>query len=364
VTVLSTRALNRALLDRQLLTERSGQTAEAAITHLVGLQAQAVNPPYIGLWTRLATFAVEDLERLLTERRVVRVALMRSTIHLVTAPDCLALRPLWAESLARTVKGQFGRQVQGVDLAELVKEARDFVEEEPLTFAALGKRLALRRPDADPNALAQTVRNLLPLAQLPPRGLWSNSSPALHTTATHWLGQEPGASSLTDVVIRYLNAFGPASILDAQKWSGLTKLKPAFTALGDRLRPYRDESGTVLFDLSENPPPTEEVDVPVRFLPEFDNILLSHADRSRIMTEADRLLVFTSNGIIRSTILVDGFVAGRWRVDRTRAGATLVVEPFRALGSTTRQQLLDEGERLVRFVAADAADHEVRFEPV
>ncbi len=364
-SVLGIQTLNRALLQRQLLIERADLNTEQAVAHLVGLQAQAVNPPYIGLWTRLNGFRLGDLESVLIDRRLVRIALQRSTIHLVTADDARKLRTVLAESLARTVKGQFGRAVEGVDLGELVSRASELVAAEPLTFADLGRSLAGRWPQNDPNALAQTTRNLLPLVQVPPRGLWSNSSAATHTTLTNWLGRDLDPDAEADeFVLRYLDAFGPASVLDMQKWSGLTRLKPVFARLGDALRIYRDDEGKELYDLNQRTLPAADLPVPVRFLPEFDNILLSHSHRRRIMAEKYKPLVFTSNGIIRSTFLIDGFVRGRWRVDRTRAGATLVVEPFEKLSSNGRSELAEEGERLLSFVAADAARRDLRFEPV
>jgi hypothetical protein len=361
---LGVRALNRALLDRQLLTRRAGMSAEQAVEHLVGMQAQAVNPPYVGLWTRLARFDTEELSTLLLDRRAVRIALMRSTIHLVTARDCLALSPLMSEMLARAAKGQFGKQVEGLEAAEIIALGAKLVEERPLTFAELGRLMAERWPERDGFALAQSVRNLVPLAQVTPRGLWNNNSPAAHTTVTGWLGrpleQNP---SIDGYVLRYLAAFGPASVMDMQKWSGLTRLKEAFTRLGPRLRVYRDERGVQLFDLAETELPDRDAEVPVRFLPDFDNIVLSHANRDRIMAQEYRARIFTVNGIIRSTILVDGFVQGLWRIDRAKDLATLVVEPFAPLRKKTVAALAKEGEGLLRFAASDASRHDVRFEP-
>lgn len=362
-TVLGTRALNRALLERQLLTQRSGMTTHEAVAHLVGLQAQAVNPPYVGLWTRLAQFTIDDAGDLLVDRKLVRMALMRSTIHLVTARDALVLRPLLADMLARAVRSQFGSQLAGVDLAELAEAGAELATERPLSFAALGKLLAERWPGRDPSALAQTVRNLVPLVQIPPRGLWGNNSQAVHATVGNWLGQEPGQPpDPAGYVVRYLAAFGPASVLDMQKWSGMTRLREVFAKLGSRLRTYRDERGTLLFDLAEATLPDPQAEVPVRFLPEFDNILLSHADRSRILREQDRPRVFTSNGIIRSTVIVNGFVAGLWNVRRTEDIATLAVTPFTELNSRAATALAEEGAGLLRFIAPDAASHEIRFE--
>lgn len=362
---LTVRALNRALLDRQLLTRRAGMTAGQAVEHLVGMQAQAVNPPYVGLWTRLATFSTGELEKLLRDRAVVRIALMRSTLHLVSARDCLNLSPLMSEMLARAVKGQFGKQVDGIEPGEIAALGIKLTEERPLTFAELGRLMAEHWPGRDPMALAQNVRNLVPLIQVPPRGYWNNSTAAAHTTATSWLGKPVEQNpSIDEYVLRYLAAFGPASVMDMQKWSGVTRLKEAFARLAPKLRTYRDERGTVLYDLADIELPDPETTAPVRYLPDFDNILLSHANRERIMAEQYKPRVFTSNGIIRSTILVDGFVQGRWRIDRAKDLATLVIEPFARLSKQTVTALTEEGESLLRFAASDAQRRDLRFEPV
>jgi len=249
-------------------------------------------------------------------------------------------------------------------VAELARIGAELAGQRPLSFAAMGELLAGHWPGRDANALAQTVRNLVPLVQIPPRGLWGNNSQAVHVTVGGWLGQEPDdAPDPAEYVLRYLGAFGPASVLDMQKWSGMTRLREVFARVGQQLRTYRDERGTQLFDLAEAALPGPEAEVPVRFLPEFDNILLSHADRSRILPEQYRSRVFTSNGIIRSTILVDGFVAGTWTVRRADDTATLVVTPFTKLNSRDAIALAEEGVGLLRFTAPDAGRHEMRFEP-
>ncbi|HEX2204058.1 MAG TPA: crosslink repair DNA glycosylase YcaQ family protein, partial [Longimicrobium sp.] len=163
-----------------------------------------------------------------------------------------------------------------------------------------------------------------------------------------------------ETLARYLAAFGPATVKDAQVWSGLTKLREAAARLGGRLRTYRDERGRELLDLAGAPRPDADTPAPPRFLPEWDNLLLSHADRSRVITEADRARVFTVNGIIRPTILVDGTVRGTWSLVRERGAAALVVEPFAKLAKGDRAALADEGARLLAF-AAPGEPHDVRF---
>ncbi|MER0443381.1 winged helix DNA-binding domain-containing protein [Streptomyces sp. Edi4] len=361
--VWNRRALNRALLARQLLTERAPVPAAEGVARLVGLQAQAPNPPYIGLWTRLSGFRIEDLARAVGDRAVVRLAMMRGTIHLVTAEDCLALRPVLQPSLERALNSTFGRLLTGLDLPEVAAIGRQLVEARPATLGMLGKLLAERLPDRDAFALANVVRTLVPLVQIPPRGLWGESGQAVHTTAESWLGRTPGRDVSPDTMVRrYLAAFGPASVKDIQTWSGMTRLAEPVRRLRPGLRTFRDENGVELFDLPDAPRPGPDLDVPVRYLPEFDNILLSHADRSRVISAEHRKLVFTRNGLIKSTFLVDGFVRGVWRLEQHRSAATLVLEAFDGpLAKSERTALAEEGARLLRFAAADADVHDIRF---
>ncbi|MEW5926558.1 MAG: winged helix DNA-binding domain-containing protein [Gemmatimonadota bacterium] len=362
VRVLDRRALNRALLARQGLLRRWTVPAAEAVERLAGMQSQAPDPPYYGLWTRLEGFRPEELSRLLEERAVVRIALMRSTIHLVTARDCLALRPLLQPVLERAHRATYGRRMEGVDAAELADAARALTEERPRTFAEIGAALAERWPGRDPAALSGAARALLALVQVPPRGLWGRSGPAAHTTAEAWLGRPLDASaSPENLVLRYLAAFGPATAADAQTWSGLTRLRDAFEGLRPRLLVFRDEAGRELFDLPDAPRPDPDTPAPVRYMAEWDNVLLSHADRTRVISEEHRRRIFTPNGIFPGTVLVDGFVAGTWKMERSRGAATLRVEPFAPLAAGDEAALNDEGERLLAFAAAETPAREVRI---
>jgi Winged helix DNA-binding domain len=297
--VLSRRALNRALLSRQMLLRRSplpeggmrpagrGPGERAArvvetVEHLAGLQAQAPFPPYYGLWLRLAGFRPEDLAELILGRQVVRVALMRGTIHLVSARDCLLLRPLVQPVLDRGLATGYGKQLGGLDTAELAAVGRALVEEKPRTFSELGALLAGRWPGYPPAALAQAIRALVPLVQVPPRAIWGASGPPAHTSAESWLDGRDGrdgrdavlnASPAPDqLVIRYLAAFGPATVMDMQAWSGLTKLREVAERQRPGLRTFRNEDGGELFDLPEAPRPDPDTDAPVRLVAEFDNL--------------------------------------------------------------------------------------------
>lgn len=379
--VLSLRALNRALLDRQMLLRefrppaRGGAGAEGSaaraeriiglVEHLAGLQAQAPFPPYYGLWSRLAGFRPEELAGLISDRRVVRIALMRGTIHLVSARDCLLLRPLIQPVLDRALKAVFGQELAGLDRRALAAAGRALVEEQPRTFSDLGASLAQRWPGRTPAALAQGVRALVPLVQVPPRAIWGAAGQARHTSAESWLGRPlDGDASLDTLLTRYLAAFGPASVRDAQAWSGLTRLQEVADRLRPGLRTFRDERGTELFDLPEAPRPDPASPAPARLVAEFDNLVLSHADRARIISEPSRQRMFTRNGIFPGTVLVDGFVAGMWRITRSRAAATLTVELFEPLRRPDRDAVTREGQRLLEFAAAASDAHEVRFGPI
>jgi hypothetical protein len=360
--VLGPRELNRATLERQMLLRRRELPALDAIEHLVGMQAQAPSPPYIGLWTRLKDFRPDELGRLILERRAVRIALMRNTVHLVSARDCLALRPLVQPVLDRTLYSTRANRahLEGVDAEALVAAGRALLEERPRTAKELGEQLQEQWPERDPAALARAIRHLLPLVQVPPRGVWGKSGPAAHTTAESWLGSplDP-APSIEHVVLRYLGAFGPATVKDVQTWSGLTRLGEVVERLRPRLRTFRDERGRELFDLPDAPMPDPDTPAPSRFLPEFDNLILSHADRTRFIAEEYRKALASRNGMVPAAFLTGGFVQGTWKTERSRGRASLEIKPFEPLAKVDRDALAEEGEILLRFTGAE--DFEIRF---
>jgi hypothetical protein len=360
--VLGPRELNRATLERQMLLRRRKLSAVEAIEHLVGMQAQAPAPPYVGLWTRLEDFHPDDLKRLILERRAVRIALMRNTVHLVSARDCLAMRPLMQPVFDRTLYSTRANRanLEGVDIEALVAAGRALLEERPRTAKELGKLLQEQWPEHDPASLARAIRHLVPLVQVPPRGLWGKSGPAAHTTAEAWLGRplDP-ASSLEETILRYLGAFGPATVKDVQTWSGLTRLGEVIERVRPRLRIFRDERGKELFDVPDAPMPDPDTPALPRFLPEFDNLILSHADRTRVIAEEYRKAIASKNGMVPASVLVDGFVRGTWKTERSRGKATLEVKPFEPLAKEDRDALAEEGEQLIRFTGAGS--YEIRF---
>jgi hypothetical protein len=350
-----------------MLLERSPRAVADAVRHLVGLQAQAPWSPYHALWSRLDPFDPHDLGALLSDRRAVRIVIMRGTVHLVTAEDCRLLRPLHDEFLERALLTSPWRTgLDDLDLGAVAAAGRALVEEQPLTFRELGVRLAERWPDRDPATLAQAARALVPLVQLPPRAVWGRTGQVVVTSVEHWLGGPldgplDGGAALDDMVLRYLAAFGPASVMDVQAWSGLTRLREVADRLGDRVRRFRNEAGRELLDLPDAPRPDPDTPAPVRFLPDFDNVVLSHADRSRIVDEAVRKRVQRINQVLPGTVLVDGRVTAMWSIDRAKGAATLAVTPLRPLDRAEREAVGDEGARLLAFTAAGADDHDVRI---
>jgi DNA glycosylase AlkZ-like len=364
VPVLGQRALNRALLARQMLLERAERSVPDAVRDLYGLQAQAPWSPYTALWSRLAGFDPHELGAMLTDRRAVRIVIMRGTVHLLTADDALALRPLHADHLARSLAtSNWQAGLVGLDLSAVAAAGRAIVEEAPRPFGELGRLLAERWPDRDPATLAQVVRSLVPLVQAPPRAVWGRSGQVTVTTLEHWVGRPLDTATLDGMVLRYLAVYGPASVMDVQAWSGLTRLREVTDRLGDRVVRFRNEAGRELLDLPDAPRPDPAVPAPVRFLPDFDNVSLSHADRTRLVDDRVRRRLMRANGLLPGTVLVDGRVEAHWSIGRSAGTATLTVVPFRALTPAEAAAVEDEGRALLAFATADADAHDVVVAP-
>jgi len=351
--VLSRRALNRALLQRQLLLRRERRSAAATVEQLVALQAQNPRDPYVALWTRLEDFDPHELGRLVAERRVVRTPLLRTTLHLVGADDCLAIAPLLRPVLERGfwTGSPFGRRLKGADIDAVLAAGLALLAERPRTTAQLRTLLGERWPGHDASSLAYAVHYLVPLVQIPPRGVWGGKGLPTWATTEQWLGRpfDP-APSIDRLVLRYLAAFGPATVMDVQAWSGLTRLREVVERLRPGLRGFRDEAGRELLDLPDAPRPDPETPAPPRFLPEYDNLVLGHADRTRISAGAAER--WPTDDLHWSPLLVDGFVGGAWRLERDRTSATLVVAPFDPLPEQATVE--EEATRLLEFLVPEA----------
>ncbi|BCP53195.1 hypothetical protein K32_18120 [Kaistia sp. 32K] len=360
---LSRRALNRALLARQMLLERVDLPPEAAIERLLGLQSQIPGNPYVALWSRLNDFDAEAVSELTQSRKLVRIALMRGTLHLVTVRDALMLRPVVQKVFERnmTPGSVYGRALASIDMAALMRTGRRLVEEKPRSNRELADALAPHFPDRDGHALSQAVRAVLPLVQVTPRGLWRRGGLAISTTIESWTGETLSGDDAPDAtILRYLAAFGPASVTDMQAWSGLTRLAGAVARLRPQLTEFRDEDGRVLYDLPDAPRPGEDGEAPARFLPDYDNALLGHDDRRRVIDDGHRLHFKKQNGLLPA-FLIDGRVAGSWRLDRDKGAATLSISPLATLGRKDRAALSRGAEALLAFHEPDARTRDIRF---
>ena len=357
--VLGPRELNRALLERQMLLRRRRVPVLDAVEHLVAMQAQVPRDPYVALWSRVDRFRPDSLAEPIAEHRAVRMTLLRGTLHLVTAQDALALRPLMQPVVERTLYGSspLRTAADSADVDELLMLFRHLFEQRPHTRAELVGAIRERWPDRDATSLGYAMY-LLPTVQVTPRGLWGRSGPSAFTTVEDWLGRSVETDARPDEMIRrYLAAFGPATVADAQNWSGLSGLKEVFERLRPGLRTFADEQGRELFDVPGAPLPNPDRTAPVRFLPEYDNVGLGHADRSRIVAPDMRQWIEVGWG----SVLVDGFGSARWKLDVEDGAATLRIEPFLRLARADRAAISEEGERLARFLAADATGHDIRF---
>ena len=336
--------------------------AAAAIEHLVGMQAQAPLAPYVALWSRLEGFEPEELAELMRARDAVRTHVMRATIHLVTRRDCMALRPLMQSVVARSYASTpFAKALAGADTEAIVAAGAGLLDEGPRSRAELARILAERWPELDASSMSAAVGYLVPTVQVTPRGVWGARGPAVWATIEDWLGEPlPDSPAPPDeAVLRYLAAFGPATVADARTWSGLAGLGEVFERLRPRLATFRDEAGRELFDLPDAPRPEPDIPAPPRFLPEYDNVLLSHADRTRINDEGHPMPWPAGNGAAMGTLLVDGFLRGTWRVTRHGDEARLAIEPYVSFTAQQRHEVEAEAAALLDLVAPNAARREV-----
>ena len=364
---LTLRDLNRATLARQQLLARADVPVPAMVAQLAGLQAQLARPPFVGLWTRLQGFTRDALRAPVDARALVRVTAMRGTLHLLAAEDYRAVRSTLQPMFTAAMQSVLGARTGGFDLARVLDHAGAVLAAEgPLTFEVLRERLATGMPDGDERAMGYAVRLHLPLVQVPTAGApWGWDAKAPFTLADDWLGAPCAADAAPEALVRrYLAAFGPATPADAGAWSGLKGMRATFAAMRDELVSLHGERGRELFDLPDAPRPGGDVEAPVRFLPDFDNLVLGHDDRTRVVADAHRARIVSRNLQVAATVLVDGMVAATWTIEKARGMATLVVRPFARIAKAHARVLDAEGESLLRFVEPDAKAHAVRVEPV
>jgi hypothetical protein len=344
---ISQRALNRATLARQGLLARQPVGAAEMLHHLVGMQAQVHNAPYVGLWSRLTGFRAADLETLLLERKAVRATLMRVTLHLALADDFLAIRPLIDPLAWRGFRTNHLKPLRGADVDEIRAASRRLLDSETLAPVALGERLAVAWPDVGATALSMPARFLEPVVHVPPAGLWGATRPPELTSAQRWLGRSPGPPIDPEaLMLRYLAAFGPATGKDFGAWSGLSGGPALLERLRSRLVSFTAEDGRELFDLPDAPRPDEDVAAPVRLLPDYDNVLLGYADRSRVMSAAAFKGLWRANGL-RPAFMLDGMVRGAWKLSSGDGNAAIRLSSFAPLQRRERAELEAEAEALL-----------------
>ncbi|NKY26383.1 winged helix DNA-binding domain-containing protein [Nocardia gamkensis] len=352
MTELSLRELNRTLLVRQKLVERVALPPLELVRHLVAVQGQEPNWPYVGLWSRLAEFRHDDLAALLRDRRLVRSTMIRGTVHLADAADYRWLRPTVQPVVDAALKAPYFRdEIDGVDLGALAAAGRELLAGQRLRRGELGDLLARRFPDRHARRLAETVELLVPLTHGPETGAWGRWRYRQVTVglAEEWTGLPMAEVSQPEtLVLRYLAAFGPATVADMQAWAGITRLAEVVDGLRTRLRVFTDDQHRVLFDLPDAPLAEPDLPVPVRFLPAFDNALLGHKDRRRIISEEDRKRTAREASAGVPMYLVDGFAHGRWSLD----GATLRIRPWHPLSATEEAAVRAEAEDLLSFIVA------------
>jgi hypothetical protein len=345
-----------------MLLKRESLDPILALERLAGLQAQLPMAPYVGLWTRLERFDRDSLARLLEERHAVKATTMRGTLHLVSARDYArfraTLQPMLTAGWAAIARGR----AMGFDISQVLAETRVSLSEKPRTFAEISRMLSESHPGMDVGAMRYAVRTHLPLVQVPTSTRWSYPGNPQFALAESWMNQPlSGDSRPAELIRRYLAAFGPANAADMQTWSGLAGTKELFEEMRPELLTLRDQKGREMFDLPDSPRPPGTTPAPPRFLPEYDNLLLSHNDRSRVVPQEYRSNVYLPGLRVAATILVDGEVRGVWKIEKSGKSVMLVIEPFAPLCTSEREELAAEGERLAQFIEPDAETHAVTF---
>jgi hypothetical protein len=337
---VNARELGRATLARQMLLERESVGVVEAVGRLGALQAQEARPPFVALWSRLDGFEASSLVDALAEKTVVRGTLMRGTVHLARTEDFLRWQPLLAPLGIEGLRKVVGSRLEGADIDAAVADVRAlFAGAAELSADDVRDWIAEHRPSEDTRAVARIALYSLPLVRVPDGGRWGFTPKSRFVDSQHWLGRDPRANA-PSLIRAYLSAFGPATVRDAQQFLGGGDWQDVFDWLElERFGKY--------YDLPDAPRPGEDVDAPVRFLPDFDSLLLAHADRSRVIADEHRAQLTTKNLRVRAVVLVDGMVAGFWKL----AGKRVEVEPVRKLLKREQAAVDEEAARLAAFAA-------------
>jgi hypothetical protein len=361
---LTDRQLNRATFARQWMLERSDVEIPDAVAFLLGLQAQTTNGPYQALWNRINGFSHAALTALIVDKTMLRATTMRTTLHLHTVPDMRGIRPLVQPVLDRTFSSVAKSRAINADRLAVNATGVSILDEGPITAGELGKRLLAHFPEGDPLVLAQVVQGAETLIQVPPSRIWGHGGAPLLTRLERWIGTGLAQPyPLPDLVLRYLAAYGPASVKDMQTWSGLTRLAPAFALVRDQLLEFTGDDGRPLYDLPDAPRPDADMAAPVRFLPEYDNVFLGLADRRRIQPAGAKDRMSMVNGYV-ATFTLDGFISGNWTQSRKKDVLTLSLAPFRRLTKAEMAAVEKEGAAMGAFLADGAATVALEWRPV
>ena len=364
LTTLTLREINRATLARQMLLEREPVGTVEGVERLAGMQAQYSPSPYIGLWTRLNGFKIEDLIQALNDRRIVKASMMRWTLHLASARDYAYISTAITDARLSLWRGFIERS--GINSHEIHKKLMSYASE-PRTRDEINTFLHKHAPHMKREDIWYIASAGGWLVHAPPSGMWRYFGKNSYIAAHEWLGpivKPTLEDAMVHIVRRYLAAFGPATRADVAAWSGLRRLAwidAALQSLGDEVVTFQDEAGKTLYDLASSPRPGSDVPAPVRFLPKWDNLLLAYADRERVLPARYRKIVIEKNGDVHPTFLVGGVVAGMWTMKQERKTAILSFESFEPLAPSTRTLLEEEGIRLAVFIEPDAADYQVKI---
>jgi hypothetical protein len=351
-----------------MLLERQKVDVVTAIERLAALQAQWAPSPYIALWSRLLDFEKVALWSAIEKARVIRARLMRGTLHLVSARDFYA----YAVATQDLQRGAWNRlQVgRGVDPKEIARLAVGFTREpraKEEVVAHLTERVgSLGGPYKW--LIWRFVSAHADLVSAPPGGRWDyGGTDAPYVAARHWIkgGARPTEEAAIALLIRrYLAGFGPVSLADIAKFAGQVpaRVRPVLQKMTPSLATFVDEQGRTLFDLPKAPRPAADVEAPVRLLPRYDEMLIAYQHRDRVIAAPHRPKMYSKNGIIEASLVVDGFVAGMWSLERGATDAVVRIRPFGKLAPRDRTAALAEGERLARFMAPEARSHGARVE--